>query len=288
MFSASPFLWLLLYLIWIHSQLGVAWFITLFFKRRRVASVFMYLVVMAISASSFGYGAFAYSRIGWPWYLNLAPPLTFMRALTILIRYQPTVGQAMAVGTDFANAINACLWMGTVYLLLAVFLNSLRYQSLAQMLSAVPWYRERMKMKKEVEEQKDAGDERISAAFLPIVPDQPLGEDEDVQLERQRVIDRQNRADSPAISILNLKKSFNKDNWAHRLYSALSSYFMTEEARAGRKQRLVNAVQGLYLGMDYGDVFGLLGPTGAGKSTTLSHSQWAVPPHLRPRSHRRP
>ena len=270
-FQASPFLWILLYLVWIHSQLGVAWFLTLFFKRRRVASVFMYLLVMSISAAAWGYGAFGYTNITWAWYFNLFPPLTFMRALTALIRYQPSVAQAMAVGSEFANALNACLWMGTVYLLAAVLLNTLRYQTLDQVLSSVPWYRERMQKRKEEEEQKDAGDERISAAFLPIVPDHPSGEDEDVQLERQRVIERQNRSDTqPAISILNLKKSFNADGWRHRLYSAVASRFMSEEARASASKKVVNAVQGLYLGMENGDVFGLLGPNGAGKSTTLS------------------
>ena len=263
----SPFLLLLLYLVWIHAQLGVAWLLTAFFTKRRVASVFAYLLVMVISAGSFGYAAWAYSHLTWPWYLNLIPPLTFMRALTTLLRYQPTIGQALAVGSTFANALNACLWMGTVYLIIAIVVHSLRYQTMEQLLSALPWYKASVQRRKEEQEGEHAGDERLSAAFLPLAPDAD-GEDEDVQLERQRVIEQQRQASaasSPAISILNLRKSFNAGGLVERVSSSLSSLYLSADARAARKSRVVNAVQGLYLGMQYGECFGLLGPNGAGK-----------------------
>ena len=264
----SPALWLLLYLVWIHAQLGVSALLSALLTKRRLASVLACLLVIVVSAGSFGYASWAYSRTTWAWYLNLLPPLTFMRALTVLIRYQPSIGQALAVGSDFANALNACLWVGTAYLVLAMLVHSLRYQSLEQLLTALPWYRARMQRRKEVEEEAHSGDARLSAAFLPLQPDSS-GEDEDVQLERQRVIDQQRSAahaqQPPAISILNLRKSFTGGGLLDSLYSSLCSLLQSADATAARKSRVVDAVQGLYLNMAYGECFGLLGPNGAGQ-----------------------
>ena len=266
--SVTPFLWLLLYLVWIHAQLGVAWFITVFFTRRRAASVLIYLFVIVVSAGSFGYSAFLYSRVSWPWYLNLLPPLTFMRALSWVVRYPLTVSQALAVGSPFADSLNATLWIGTAMMAIAVLAHALRYQSVEQLLSAIPWYKERSRLLKESEENKLKGDERIAdAGFLPIAPDSTSAEDEDVQLERQRVIDAQQSAvgEARAISILNLRKSFTSGGWADRAWTAMSSLWMSHAGQDARKSRVINAVNGLFLGMDYGDCFGLLGPNGAGK-----------------------
>ena len=266
--SVTPFLWLLLYLVWIHAQLGVAWFITVFFTRRRAASVLIYLFVIVVSAGSFGYSAFLYSRVSWPWYLNLLPPLTFMRALSWVVRYPLTVSQALAVGSPFADSLNATLWIGTAMMAIAVLAHALRYQSVEQLLSAIPWYKERSRLLKESEENKLKGDERIAdAGFLPIAPDSTSAEDEDVQLERQRVIDAQQSAvgEARAISILNLRKSFTSGGWADRAWTATSSLWMSRASQDARRSRVINAVNGLFLGMDYGDCFGLLGPNGAGK-----------------------
>ena len=80
--GVSAVLWLLLYAAWIHAQLGVAWFVALFFTRRRLAAVVLYMLVIVLSAFGFGFSAFLFSRMnGWPWYLSLFPPLTFIRAM---------------------------------------------------------------------------------------------------------------------------------------------------------------------------------------------------------------
>ena len=259
MFSeVNLFLWLLLYVVWIHAQLGVSWFLIVFFKRRRVASVFMYLLVIVCSALAFAWGAFLYKRVSWSWWLNFIPQLNFIRALCYLIRYQPTVAQALAVGSEFANALNATLWVASIMMAVAVISHSLHYMTWEQLWSVIPCYRRRVW-------EGATGQQRLSAALLPVQSAESDAADEDVEQERQRVIDQQTDGRAPAIAIMNLRKQYARSGWRQQVWTRLSSLWTSREARAGKEAKVVNAVQGLYLGMEYGECFGLLGPNGAGQ-----------------------
>ena len=278
--ETSVFLWILLFAIWIHAQIGVAWFLAAFFKRRRIASIFILLVVVVMAMWGATYQAVLYSLISWPSVLQIFPPLSFIRAVCVLTRYTPTVGAALAIGSDFGSSLNACFWSGTLMLLLGVLAHTLRYQSPEQILALIPAYRDRLKQGRESvqydQQQQQSG---INASLLGSVSGQhdlemeakeEEEEEDDVRAERQRVVEKQ-RADGQAISILQLKKSFHAGGVRDRLLRLLG--------RGGAdSSRTVHAVRGLYLGMDYGDCFGLLGPNGAGKSTTLSILSGLYPP----------
>ena len=276
--SVSAFLWVLLYAVWIHTQLGVAWFVAIFFTRRRVALVILYLLVIVLWAFGFGFAAFLFTAMnGWPWYLSLFPPLTFIRAISLLAIYQPTVGQALT--GEFGAAVNACFWMGSLYMVLAILFHSLRYQTLDQLLSNIAWYRvrrDKAKLDNEASE-RDGGDANgnLGAAFLA-VQSSSADEDASVAAERQRVVGQQDGQLS-AVSIINLRKSFTSGTKTQRLMKAITSLFSSEGKKAGRA---VYAVNRLHLGMEYGECFGLLGPNGAGNTTTtLAHNptQWMSP-----------
>ena len=257
--GVSAFLWVLLYAVWIHTQLGVAWFVAALFTRRRVAAVVLYLLVMVLSAFGFGFAAFLFTAMdGWPFYLSLFPPLTFIRAISLLAIYQPTVGQALT--SEFGAAINACFWMGSLYMALGILFHSLRYQSLDQLLSNITWYRLRKEKARAEEDNGGVGEDRLSASLLS-VNSPTKDEDASVHAERQRVLDQQQTEQLSAVSIINLRKSFAGGTSTQRFIAQVRS-LIGDHGKPARPP--MNAVNKLHLGMEYGECFGLLGPNGAG------------------------
>eukprot|EP00004_Rigifila_ramosa_P009639 TRINITY_DN2126_c0_g1_i2.p2 TRINITY_DN2126_c0_g1~~TRINITY_DN2126_c0_g1_i2.p2 ORF type:complete len:624 (+),score=164.82 TRINITY_DN2126_c0_g1_i2:3710-5581(+) len=245
---ASPSIWVGLFVLWIHAKIGMAFFISALFRRRaRVGSLFAYVLVLVTAITCAIMNA---SMTPWKTQLFMLPFLAFSRALA-LIFYNG--GDVVKTGSELSICLVFLFFFGAIFLAAGVFIHFLMPQEVELGAIFELFVREAKRTKRTFVSRmrgvKTSWDESLLGGLLAD-SDRPsdLREDSDVIAERERVTQILNSDDfsrSPVL-IMNLKKSYHSGTTVN------------------------HAVRGLTFGISSGECFGLLGPNGCGKTTTLN------------------
>ncbi|KAH6569157.1 hypothetical protein BASA50_008935 [Batrachochytrium salamandrivorans] len=251
----DPAVLLLLFFIWGHNQISLAFFFSSFLRTSRNALVVVFLIVLCSVIVSLALDRIFRrgDRVPLPFFLWT--PFAFYRSLSQLNRAsylpssQPYKLRNMVPGDEVFTALMFMIaeipvFLGVAGYLAAVLPSDFGVRMPWHFPFSLPYHT----WKKSSINQKDAHDPKLDHdVTVPIGTDGLEGEDNDVRTERARIDDGDYNHASPIV-INHIRKIYKS---GHGIGSKL-------------------AIKDVTFAVEEGIVFGLLGPNGAGKTTLLS------------------
>jgi ABC-type Na+ transport system ATPase subunit NatA len=253
----SPWVLFILFFIWGHVQIALAFFFASLFNRSRIALVIVFLIVLCGVIISLSLASlYRASQVAAP--LLLWPPFAFYRALSLISRasfsraLKPYSLADLQPGNEVLNCIFFMCGGILVYGALSIYLNAVLPSEFGV---RKPWhfpltdpYKSFQKsQRKKSNNGVDPKSESELAASIQIDESELKFEDADVKSERSRVLAGDFPASSPVV-MSHMRKIY--------------------KGRSGLGPKL--AVKDVTFHAESGTIFGLLGPNGAGKTTLIS------------------
>jgi ABC-type multidrug transport system fused ATPase/permease subunit len=284
--SASPSLYVALFLIWTHAQIGMSVLMSAVFSSPRVSAIVMTLgsllcpfVVLILNA--------VYED-GYDIELFIFPPLAYGRAAAIILLTSPQ--SAPLVGTsaekELAVALLMLFGMGSVCFLLGVYLHEVlprKYGASAPLLFFLPLSVRRamstafctlVRCSRSYDETAET--DYIDAASLPgdgtaegggaVRPPLVVDEEVVVGMMDEFEVDDDVAEEERRVGAMSVEATALGADESGVDRASVAVIVKNLRKKFGSHV----AVKGLTFGVEDGECFGLLGPNGAGKTTTIN------------------
>ncbi|CAG8754990.1 25011_t:CDS:2 [Gigaspora margarita] len=254
--KTSPSVYIILFFVWGHIEIALAFLFSCFFSKARIALVVTFLIVLCGIIVSLATGSLYNGSNSAPLTYFLWPPFAFYRCLGLINIASvnsitpPYRLSDLTLGNEVLNGILFMIVEYFILMILTVYLTNVLPSEYG---IVKPWYfiftepynmmRKRgHNSKKHIKKDDDEDIIELERVIVEIDPDEIKFEDNDVKEERKRVLENKYDPDSPLV-MKRMRKVYSNGKLA---------------------------VKDVTFAVDKNIIFGLLGPNGAGKTTLIS------------------
>ncbi|CAG8488376.1 3725_t:CDS:2 [Paraglomus occultum] len=247
----NPGVYIILFFLWGHVQIALAFFFSVFFSKSRTALVISFLIVLCGVIISIAIDSI-FNQTSAPTAYYIWPPFAFYRALTLVnqrsvshtkraYRIKDLRGGDDVLGSIIAMIVEYFFFMALSFYLTQVLPSEFGVPKPWHYIFTEPYKKWRDRKKKNAKSEKTIA--RLEEEAIPDLDSEEVKyEDEDVKAERARVLENKYPPNSPLV-MKRMRKVYGNGKLA---------------------------VKDITFAVEKDLIFGLLGPNGAGKTTLIS------------------